>query len=62
MEALLHMVLTERECEGRYSTAQYRTDMGFSLCAASFITGQNLAIDGGCLMGYWMNAQPFNPQ
>ncbi|CAL5224873.1 g7631 [Coccomyxa viridis] len=30
--------------------------------AASFITGQNLAIDGGCLMGYWMNAQPFNPE
>ena len=30
--------------------------------AASFITGQNLAIDGGCLMGYWLNSQPVNPE
>lgn len=30
--------------------------------AASFITGQNLAIDGGCLMGYWLNSQPFNSE
>lgn len=27
--------------------------------AASFITGQNLAIDGGATLGYWMNSMPF---
>jgi NAD(P)-dependent dehydrogenase (short-subunit alcohol dehydrogenase family) len=27
--------------------------------AASFVTGANLPVDGGALLGYWFNKAPF---